>query len=33
MAFADMCIAEVLLAMKPPYNISTINQEAALKRP
>ena len=32
MAFADADILKYFFAMKPPYNISTINQEAALRR-
>lgn len=32
MAFADIDILKYFFAMKPPYNISTINQEAALQR-
>lgn len=32
MAFADSAILKYFFAMKPPYNISTINQEAALHR-
>lgn len=32
MAFAGEDILKYLFAMKPPYNISTINQEAALQR-
>jgi histidinol-phosphate aminotransferase len=32
MAFADTAILKYFFAMKPPYNISTINQEAALQR-
>ena len=31
-AFADAAILKYFFAMKPPYNISTINQEAALQR-
>ncbi|MGE5348298.1 MAG: histidinol-phosphate transaminase [Actinomycetota bacterium] len=32
MAFAEAAILKYFFAMKPPYNISTINQEAALQR-
>jgi len=32
MAFADSAILKYFFAMKPPYNISSINQEAALRR-
>ncbi|MEZ5019839.1 MAG: histidinol-phosphate transaminase [Bacteroidales bacterium] len=32
MAFADSALLKYFFAMKPPYNISTINQEAALQR-
>ncbi len=32
MAFADVDILKYFFAMKPPYNISTLNQEAALQR-
>lgn len=32
MAFADADILKYFFAIKPPYNISTINQEAALRR-
>lgn len=32
MAFADTSILKYFFAMKPPYNISTINQDAALER-
>lgn len=31
-AFADAALLKYFFAMKPPYNISTINQEAALQR-
>lgn len=32
MAFADSSILQYFFTMKPPYNISTVNQEAALQR-
>jgi histidinol-phosphate aminotransferase len=32
MAFASPAILNYLFRVKPPYNISTLNQEAALKR-
>jgi histidinol-phosphate aminotransferase len=32
MAFADAALLRYFFAMKPPYNISTLNQEAALGR-